>query len=122
MKCDRPIGSKNITPRKRRTQRRIDTPEKVYDKQKAYVEAYDKQKAYEEVYGEQENPEKVRDKEIAPKEAQILENYEISMSYMHKGYKWDQNDIIINNIFAFHVALNIITNDEDLEPQNVEEC
>ena len=41
---------------------------------------------------------------------------------MHKGYKWDQNDIVINNIFVFHMALNILRNDEDLEPQIVEEC
>ena len=39
-----------------RTQRRIDTPEKVYDKQKALVKAYDKQKALEEVYGEHKAP------------------------------------------------------------------
>ena len=44
------------------------------------------------------------------------------MSYVHKGYKWDQNDIVINNIFAFQVALEIIRNDEDPVPQNVEEC
>ena len=29
---------------------------------------------------------------------------------------------MINNIFAFQVALDIIRNDEDPEPQNVEEC
>ena len=56
--------------------------------------------APEEVYGEQEAPTKAfieqetlkefRDKETAPKEAQVPENYEISMSYVHKGYKWDQ--------------------------------
>ena len=44
------------------------------------------------------------------------------MSYVHKGYKWDQNDIVINNIFVFQVALVIIRNDEDPKPQNVEEC
>ena len=47
LKCGRPIGSKDITPRKRRTQMRIDIPEEVHDKQKAPVEAYDKQKAPE---------------------------------------------------------------------------
>ena len=41
---------------------------------------------------------------------------------MHKGDKWDRNNIMINNIFVFQVALNIIRNDEDPEPQNVEEC
>ena len=44
------------------------------------------------------------------------------MSYVHKGCKWDRNDIVINNIFAFQVALDIIRNDEDPELQNVEEC
>ena len=44
------------------------------------------------------------------------------MSYVHKGYKRDQNDIVINNIFVFQVAFDIIRNDEDPEPQNVEEC
>ena len=44
------------------------------------------------------------------------------MSYVHKGYQWDQNDVVINNIFTFQMALYIIRNDEDPEPQNVEEC
>ena len=30
------------------------------------------------------------------------------MSYVHKEYKWDRNDIVINNIFAFQVALDLI--------------
>ncbi|WJZ84460.1 hypothetical protein VitviT2T_004063 [Vitis vinifera] len=37
------------------------------------------------------------------------------------GEKWDRNNIVINNIFAFQVASDIITNDEDPEPRNVEE-
>ena len=38
------------------------------------------------------------------------------------GEKWDQNNIIINNIFTFQVASDIIRNDENPEPWNVEEC
>ena len=38
------------------------------------------------------------------------------------GKKWDRNSIVVNNIFAFQVASNIIRNDEDPEPPNVEEC
>ena len=37
LKRKRPIGSKDITLWKRRTQRRIDTPKEVHDKQKAPV-------------------------------------------------------------------------------------
>ena len=33
------------------------------------------------------------------------------------GKKWDRNNIVINNIFAFQVAFNIIKNNEDFEPQ-----
>ena len=33
-----------------------------------------------------------------------------------------QNNIVINNIFAFQVASDIIRNDEDLKPRNVGEC
>ena len=45
LKLGRPICSKDIAPRKRRTQMRIDTLEEVHDKQKVPVEAFDKQKA-----------------------------------------------------------------------------
>ena len=74
LKREKPIGSKDITPRKRRTQMKIDTPKEVHDKQKAPVEAYDKQKAPEVVYDEQEalveayieqkTLEEIRNKEI----------------------------------------------------------
>ena len=51
LKHRRPIGSKDITPRNKRTQRRIDTSKELHDKKKAHVEVYDKQKAPKEVYG-----------------------------------------------------------------------
>ena len=34
----------------------------------------------------------------------------------------NRSDIIIDNIFAFQVAMDIMRNDEDQEPQTVEEC
>ena len=34
----------------------------------------------------------------------------------------NHNDVIINNIFAFQVAMDIMRNEEDQEPQNVDEC
>ena len=49
LKHGRPISSKYITPRNRRTQMRIDTPEEVHDKQKAPIEAYIEQKTPEDV-------------------------------------------------------------------------
>ena len=79
--------------------------------QKAPEEAYIEQEALEEAHIEQEDPE----------EAQTHENCEISVSYVHTGKKQDRNNIVINNIFAFQVASDIIRNDEDPKPRNVEE-
>ena len=42
---------------------------------------------------------------------------------MHKSEKWDRNNFVVDNIFVFQVALDIIQNDDDdPEPQNVDEC
>ena len=41
---------------------------------------------------------------------------------MHRGEKWDRNNFDVNNIFTFQVALDIIQNDDDPEPQNTNEC
>ena len=98
----RPIGSKDITPQKRRTN--------------------GKQNPHEEANVENQIPKKIQNEQIAPKEAQVHENNEISISYVQKGEKWDQNNFVMNNIFAFQVALDIIQNDVDPEPQNVNEC
>ena len=112
MKRGRPIGSKDVASRKKRTKAKQNAPIEEHDEQQTPVEAHIEQQTLEEVKNEQ----------ISPEEVKVLENYEISMSYVHKGYKWDRNDIVINNIFAFQVALDIIRNVEDPEPQNVEEC
>ena len=79
LKRGRPIGSKDVAPRKKRTKA----------KQNAPVEENDEQRTLVEAHIEQQIPEKVKNKQISPKEAKIPENYEISMSYVHKGYKWD---------------------------------
>ena len=101
-KHGRPIGSKDITPRKRRTN--------------------GKQNDHEESNIENQIPEEIQNEQIAPEEVQVPENNEISLSYVHRGEKWDRNNFDVNNIFAFQVALDIIQNDDDPEPQNTNEC
>ena len=107
LKRGRPFGSKDTTPRKRRTQRH-----------NANIE----HNAYAKTYVEQGTLEEVHNKEVALEEAHVPKNSEILISYVHKGDKWDRNDFVINNIFSFQVALDIIRNDEDPKPQNEEEC
>ncbi|RVW59189.1 Copia protein [Vitis vinifera] len=112
LKRGRPVGSKDVTPRKRRTQEKLGTLEEAIkmtdqfkiDKSIALEEAQIMQKAPEEVHIEQEAPEEAHieqetpeDPHIereAPEEAQVPEN----------------------------LASDIIRNDEDPEPRNVEEC
>ena len=101
-KRGRPIGSKDITPRKRRTN--------------------GKQNDHEESNIENQIPEEIQNEQIAPEEVQVPENNEISISYVHMGKKWDRNNFDVNNIFTFQVALDIIQNDDDPEPQNTNEC
>ena len=66
--------------------------------------------------------EKAHIEQEALEKAQVHANCEISISYVHMREKWDRNNIVINNIFAFQVAFDIIRNDEDLKQRNVEEC
>ena len=101
---------------------RIDTPGEEHDKRKALVEAFGEQKALVEAYIEQKTPEEVQNKELALEEAQVPKNFKISINYVHSREKWDRNKVIINNIFVFQMVLDIIRNDENPEPQNVEEC
>ena len=101
-KRGRPIGSKDITPRKRRTN--------------------GKQNDHEESNIENQIPEEIQYEQIAPEEVHVPENNEISISYVHRGEKWNRNNFDVNNIFTFQVALDIIQNDDDLEPQNTNEC
>ena len=55
----------------------------------------------------QKAPEEAHIEQEAPEEVQVPENCEILVSYVHTGEKWDQNNIIINNIFPFQVAFDI---------------
>ena len=69
---------------------------------------------------------------IAPAEASIDQlshefvpvhnNEEISINYIHKGKIWNRNTTLIDDAFSFQVATDIINNDEDQEPQNIDEC
>ena len=112
MKRGRPIGSKDIASWKWRTKA----------KQNALIEEHDEQRTPVEAHIEQQTPEEVKNEQTSSEEVKVLENFEISINYVHNREKWDQNKVIINNIFAFQMALDIIRNDENLELQNVEEC
>ncbi|WJZ98367.1 hypothetical protein VitviT2T_016895 [Vitis vinifera] len=87
LKRGRPIGSKDVTPRKRRIQEKLDTLEdtiKMIDQFKI-----DKSIALEETQIMQKAPEEAHIEQEAPEEAQVPENCEILVSYVQTGEKWD---------------------------------
>nr|CAN61800.1 hypothetical protein VITISV_044293 [Vitis vinifera] len=94
LKRGRPVGSKDVTPRKRRTQEKLDTLEEVIkmtdqfkiDKSIALEKAQIMQKAPKEAHIEQEALEDPHIERESPKEAQIPENCEILCN--------ENNDII----------------------------
>ena len=53
---------------------------------------------------------------------QVHNNEEMFINYIHKGKIWDRNTTLIYDVFSFQVAMDIISNDEDQEPQNMNEC
>ena len=67
---------------------RIDTLEEVHDKQKAPIEVFGEQEALVKAYIKQKTHEKVRNKELALEEAQVPENYEVSINYVHNREKY----------------------------------
>ena len=52
----------------------------------------------------------------------VHNNEELSINYIRKGKIWDRNTTLIDDAFSFQVAMYIISNDEDQEPQNMNEC
>ncbi|WRX28465.1 Reverse transcriptase [Theobroma cacao] len=53
---------------------------------------------------------------------EINENEEISINYVMTRKRWNQNEINVDDIFTYNVALNIMKENEDLEPISIEEC
>ena len=107
LKRGRPIGSKDTIPRKRKIAISMTPEEHItvkphVDEQVALAEALVK--------------------ELSLNDVPVHNNEEISINYIHEGRIWDQNTTHINNAFSFQVAMDIIRNDEDQEPQNVNEC
>ena len=51
-----------------------------------------------------------------------VNNNEISINYIMIGKGWNRTDVVVDNIFAYNVAHNIIHENEDSEPKSVEEC
>jgi len=73
---------------------------------------------------EKENEEIDITNHKTPKEVQVHENSknkEILISYVSIKKRWNQNEIIIDNIFSYNILLDIVNENKDLKPKSVEE-
>ena len=107
LKRGRPIGSKDTIPRKMKSVISMTPEEHITVKPQI---------------DEQVALTKAPIKELSLNDVPVHNNEEISINYKHEGRIWDRNTTHINNVFSFQVARDIIRNDEDREPQNVNEC
>ena len=55
-------------------------------------------------------------------EIQVPDNEEISTNYVMSGIKWNRNKIDVDEIFACNVAVDVMDENEDQEPNSIEEC
>ena len=106
LKRGRPPGSKDKIPRKRKGANIINDPK-------------DKMKSPEEI------SETLEESNDIIKETQVPENHEneeISINYVMTGIKWDRNEIEVDDVFSYHIAREIMNENEDLEPESIDEC
>ena len=107
LKRGRSIGSKDTIPRKRKSS--------IYMTPKEHI-------TVKPQVNEQVAPAEALVKELSLNDVPVHNNEEISINYIHEGRIWDRNTTHINDAFSFQVAMDIIKNDEDQKPQNVNEC
>ena len=91
LKHGRPIGSKDTIPIKRKSVKFN------------YPENHTNVKVLNDELIEQLSHEIV----------QVHNNEDISINYIHRGKIWDRNTTLIDDVFYFQVAMDIISNDED---------
>ena len=104
LKRGRPSGSKDSASRKRKTRAQLN-PNEIIKEEKMN----DKSTIHDSRLPEKEN---VLDETYVPEETEVHESKEISINYACTNELWDWNEIIIDDMFAFAVATEIILSDD----------
>ncbi|CAL9019548.1 unnamed protein product [Prunus brigantina] len=110
----RPLGSKDSVPRKRKLMAKVNPNE--INGEPTIHDSNPPQRG--QVLPEKEN---VLNETRTSEMAIVPESQEISINYTSTNELWNRNEILINNIFAFLVATEIIK-DDDIEPCSIDEC
>jgi hypothetical protein len=108
-KRGRPLGSVDTRPRKKKESTAQSDPFIINTENPSHEIVSDYSYVHESLL------------EDAPKSILIPENKEISMNYENVHELMERSSILIDDIFAYTVAHEIIEHD-DIEPRSVEEC
>ena len=115
LKRGRPLGSKDTTPRKMRNIQIHALKEHINIKG---LKEIDLEPQVDELI----TPKEVPTNSFSFETVLVHNNEEIPINYVYKGKIWDRSTAFTYDVFFFHVAMDIINNDEGKEPQNVNEC
>ena len=126
LKHGRPLGSKDLIPRKRKIKGQQNpnleensTPEEATPTISKIITT-EEESVIEVTHALEEAIvlEEIQNHE----DAQVLANDEISINYASIGELWDRTKVVINEVFCFAVAIEILKEDDDHEPRSVDEC
>ncbi|CAM9000605.1 unnamed protein product [Rhodiola kirilowii] len=104
-KRGRPLGSKDTVPRKRKEHARCKKDVEISNMNA----------------NEGETPEEPLPKETEDEDKDIDDNFEMSINYASTGVGWYRDEVNLNDIFAYSVALEVTGEDDD-DPQTIDEC
>ncbi|KAL2226296.1 UNVERIFIED_CONTAM: Copia protein [Sesamum indicum] len=104
-KRDRPLGSKDANPRKR----------------KEHIVSINHDANVTSSVSKDKIPEVVLSDDSKSNEQDLDDSYEMSINYAHNILGWYRKEIEMNDIFAYSVAVQIMDEDEN-DPQTMEEC
>ncbi|KAL0284311.1 UNVERIFIED_CONTAM: Retrovirus-related Pol polyprotein from transposon RE1 [Sesamum angustifolium] len=105
-KRGRPLGSKDVNPRKR--------------KEHIVSINHDANVTTSNV-SEDKIPEVILSEDPKRNEQDLDDSYEMSINYAHNSLGWYRKEIKMNDIFAHSVAVEIMDEDDN-DPQTMEEC
>ena len=125
LKRGRPLGSKDLIPRKRKIKgQQNPSLEENNTLEKATptipkIITPEEESVIEVTHAPEEAivPEEIQNHE----DAQVLANDEISINYASTGELLDRTKVVINKVFCFTVAIEILKKDDDNKPRSVDE-
>ena len=117
----------NVSKARLKHGRPISSKDKVLQKRKGQVKTHGDFNTPEEFGAPEETTflEQVTDTTKPLDEVQVPENiynHEISINYVSIGKCQNHDEINVDNVFTYAIALEIMKVSEDLEPKSVEEC